>query len=380
VQPGSAKALLGRDDVNDALPRVVEVEETDAGGGGSLAHRGDEDVRAGAARPLEAPRQGLDGVIDDPVHQRRVRGPAAGLREPGQQRRPHALVQEDAVDVQQRLPAAEVRDLVHVPDLLDDGAWRHDCRRMRLSSSPERAPAPFSTMCLIAIAWQAHPGFPLVVAANRDEWRDRPGPCPWWDDHPQILAGRDLQAGGTWMGVTRGGRFAAVTNFRDPSERRSTALSRGTLVTQFLLGTETPERFLADLAGRGRSTAASTCSWATADACSISAAERRGASGRAGRARALEPSPRRAVAKVSKARRAMRRPRAMATSRSSRCYRRHRRARRRASRHRVGIERERMLSPALITGVAYGTRTSTVLRAGPTPRASRSARATRPAR
>ena len=106
-------------------------------------------------------------------------------------------------------------------------------------------------MCLIAIAWRARDDLPLVVAANRDEWRDRPAtPAQWWSDHPQILAGRDLQAGGTWMGVTRGGRFAAVTNFRDPSDKRSTALSRGTLVTEFLLSGEPPADFLSRLAAR----------------------------------------------------------------------------------------------------------------------------------
>ena len=100
-------------------------------------------------------------------------------------------------------------------------------------------------MCLITFAWKAHPDYALVVAANRDEWHDRPAvPAAWWNDHPQILAGRDLQAGGTWMGVTRGGRFAAVTNFRDPADKKSTARSRGELVTAFLLGDETPAAFL----------------------------------------------------------------------------------------------------------------------------------------
>ena len=108
----------------------------------------------------------------------------------------------------------------------------------------------FVAMCLIAIAWKAHPDFPLVVAANRDEWRDRPAsPAHWWAEAPGLLAGRDLQAGGTWMGVTHGRRFAAVTNFRDPSDRRSTALSRGSLVTAFLLGDDAPGAFLARLAG-----------------------------------------------------------------------------------------------------------------------------------
>ena len=103
-------------------------------------------------------------------------------------------------------------------------------------------------MCLIALAWQARPDLPLVVAANRDEWRERPAePAHWWPDHPAVYAGRDLQAGGTWMGVTRDGRFAAVTNFRDPSDKRSTARSRGELVSGFLLAQEEPQAFLAKL-------------------------------------------------------------------------------------------------------------------------------------
>ena len=106
-------------------------------------------------------------------------------------------------------------------------------------------------MCLIVIGWRMRPDLPLVVAANRDEWRDRPAAAAhWWEDHPSILAGRDLKAGGTWMGVTRAGRFAAVTNFRDPSDRRSTARSRGELVTDFLLSHATPGAFLAEVAAR----------------------------------------------------------------------------------------------------------------------------------
>ena len=101
-------------------------------------------------------------------------------------------------------------------------------------------------MCLITFAWKAHSDYALVVGANRDEWHDRAAaPAAWWNDHRQILAGRDLQAGGTWMGVTRSGRFAAVTNFRDPGDRKSTARSRGELVTAFLIGDETPAAFLA---------------------------------------------------------------------------------------------------------------------------------------
>ncbi|HEX9390471.1 MAG TPA: NRDE family protein [Usitatibacteraceae bacterium] len=106
-------------------------------------------------------------------------------------------------------------------------------------------------MCLILFAWQAHPDYPLVVAANRDEWRDRPtAPAAWWDDAPDILAGRDLEAGGTWLGVTRAGRFAAITNFRDPSDRKSTAPSRGQLVADFLRGDDAPRDYLAALAAK----------------------------------------------------------------------------------------------------------------------------------
>ncbi len=102
-------------------------------------------------------------------------------------------------------------------------------------------------MCLVAFGWRAHPDYSLIVGANRDEWHDRPSaPAAWWSDHPDILAGRDLKAGGTWVGVSRSGRFAAVTNFRDPADKRSTARSRGELVTAFLSGDTTPELFLSD--------------------------------------------------------------------------------------------------------------------------------------
>lgn len=106
-------------------------------------------------------------------------------------------------------------------------------------------------MCLIALAWKPDSRHRLLVAANRDEWRERPTEAArWWEDHPAILAGRDLRAGGTWMGVTRSGRFAAVTNFRDPSDRRTSALSRGSLVADFLLDDADPRTWLERLAER----------------------------------------------------------------------------------------------------------------------------------
>ena len=90
-------------------------------------------------------------------------------------------------------------------------------------------------MCLIVLAWQCHPDYPLVLAANRDEFLSRPAlPAHWWEDAPDLLAGRDLEAGGTWMGFNRNGRFAALTNFRDPSRHVAGAPSRGALVRETL--------------------------------------------------------------------------------------------------------------------------------------------------
>jgi uncharacterized protein with NRDE domain len=102
-------------------------------------------------------------------------------------------------------------------------------------------------MCLILLAWRASGPHRLVVAANRDEFHARPAaPAAFWDDRPGILAGRDLEARGTWMGISRGGRFAAVTNFRGAREPRA-AESRGALVTGFLESRSTPEAYVAAL-------------------------------------------------------------------------------------------------------------------------------------
>lgn len=99
-------------------------------------------------------------------------------------------------------------------------------------------------MCLILAAWKVRAAYPLVVAANRDEFHARPAaPAAFWEDKPAILAGRDLEARGTWMGVSRSGRFAAVTNYRGAHEPRA-AESRGALVTRFLEGSHGAEDYL----------------------------------------------------------------------------------------------------------------------------------------
>jgi uncharacterized protein with NRDE domain len=90
-------------------------------------------------------------------------------------------------------------------------------------------------MCLILIAWQGHAKHRCVIAANRDELHSRPtAAAQWWTSQPPILAGRDLSAGGTWLGLTKTGRFAALTNYRGATQRRTDAPSRGTLVTSIL--------------------------------------------------------------------------------------------------------------------------------------------------
>ncbi len=106
-------------------------------------------------------------------------------------------------------------------------------------------------MCLLLMAIRAHPRYKAIFAANRDEFYDRPtAQAAFWEDAPQILAGRDLKAGGTWMGITRSGRIAAVTNYRDPLTHRAEALSRGHLVSAYLNGKEAPLKYIGRLAER----------------------------------------------------------------------------------------------------------------------------------
>lgn len=100
-------------------------------------------------------------------------------------------------------------------------------------------------MCLIVFAYHCYPDYPLVLAANRDEFYARPtAPLAFWEDHPSLLAGRDLKEHGTWMGITTGGRIAAITNYRDPHGIKAGAPSRGRLVSDFLIGDTAPSRYL----------------------------------------------------------------------------------------------------------------------------------------
>src|SRR5262245_2266806 len=98
-------------------------------------------------------------------------------------------------------------------------------------------------MCLVGLRWQPGAAWPLLGAFNRDEFRERAtAPAAWWPEG--LLAGRDLVGGGTWLGVTRAGRFAAITNYRDPTALRKHALSRGKLPVDFLRSDVEPRAYL----------------------------------------------------------------------------------------------------------------------------------------
>lgn len=122
-------------------------------------------------------------------------------------------------------------------------------------------------MCLIVFAWRPSHALPLIVAANRDEFYARPTqPLAQWADAPQVYAGRDLEAGGTWLGVTSDGRFAALTNIRNPDLPLGNR-SRGELVAQFLTS-DVPVKTTLPMSHKGlRSMVVSTCWWVIASGC-----------------------------------------------------------------------------------------------------------------
>lgn len=103
-------------------------------------------------------------------------------------------------------------------------------------------------MCLVVLSIGQHPDYPLILAANRDEFHARPTEdARWWPDKPDIVGGRDLQAGGTWLAAHRTGRFATVTNFRDAKPTAPEHRSRGELVTGYLEGGLEPHDYLATI-------------------------------------------------------------------------------------------------------------------------------------
>lgn len=221
-------------------------------------------------------------------------------------------------------------------------------------------------MCLILVAHRAHPAYRLVVAANRDEWFARPtAPAGFWSEAPDVFAGRDLEAHGTWLGITRSGRFAAVTNFRDPASHREGAPSRGGLVRAFLTSTVTPAAYVGAL--QADAARYNGFSLLVGDAASLLYF-----SNRAGEARALAPGiyglandlldvpwPK---VRTGKARLAAQLNGSVSAERLLELLDDTQAAPDDALPDTgVGLERERQLSPLRIRAGAYGTRASTVL-------------------
>jgi uncharacterized protein with NRDE domain len=103
-------------------------------------------------------------------------------------------------------------------------------------------------MCLIAFSYKQHPDYDFIFVANRDEEYDRPTrSAQFWDSHSNILAGKDLKAGGTWMGITKKGAFAALTNYRNPDIKKENPPSRGHLVLDYLKKDDDPANYLKKL-------------------------------------------------------------------------------------------------------------------------------------
>lgn len=222
-------------------------------------------------------------------------------------------------------------------------------------------------MCLILFAIDSHPRYPLLLAANRDEYYGRPTrPLQPWPEQPQVLAGRDLTAGGTWLGLTRAGRFAAVTNVREDPTQPAWQHSRGELTTLFLLGDQSAADYTGEAHARGEHYAGFNLLVADANGlyyCS----NRNGASPRrldAGVYGLSNDTLDTAWPKVESGKRQLRDllngepdPQSLLALLMDT----HRPADARLPDTGIGLERERLLSSRFIASDIYGTRASTVL-------------------
>jgi uncharacterized protein with NRDE domain len=223
-------------------------------------------------------------------------------------------------------------------------------------------------MCLVLLALESHPDYFLIVAANRDEFYDRPtSPAAFWPDSPSVLGGRDLRAGGTWLGVDRRGRFAAVTNYRQGEREPTAPRSRGRLVSDFLTSDTDARAHIARIINDA----------ALYNGFNLIAGDFRELyyfSNREGRARLLSPGVYglsnhlldTAWPKVSSAKRALEMLLAgpgseLATDLLAILSDRSLPADDLLPSTGVGLEWERLLSSAFITSTEYGTRSSTVL-------------------
>lgn len=223
-------------------------------------------------------------------------------------------------------------------------------------------------MCLILLAWRAHPDFPLVFAGNRDEAYERPSAAAgFWIDDPDVFGGRDLEKGGTWLGITRTGRLAAVTNYRDGSAPKTAPRSRGELAASFLRGTVEPRAYLE--AAEARASDYGALSLIVSDLDRMHWLSNRGhgigeiSPGVHGLSNHLLDTPWPKVARGKK------RMSTLLTAKEPELIRglldilsdRQPAPDSELPDTGVGLQRERELSPAFIAGERYGTRASTVL-------------------
>jgi uncharacterized protein with NRDE domain len=226
-------------------------------------------------------------------------------------------------------------------------------------------------MCLAILALNVVPDLAVLIAANRDEYHARPtAPAAPWDDAPHVIAGRDLQSGGTWMGMTRAGRYALVTNFRDPTRVLPDAPSRGALVADFLRGAETPADCAARIMAQGPAY----------NGFNLIVGDRASAwycSNRAAAARALGPGiyavsnhlldtpwPKLSRTKEAFARVLRTGPQPAVEDLFTTLADRSVAADNELPNTGVGLERERFLSSAFIVGPVYGTRSSSIMAIG----------------
>jgi uncharacterized protein with NRDE domain len=226
-------------------------------------------------------------------------------------------------------------------------------------------------MCVILASFKTHPVYKLVVAANRDEFHDRPASAAeFWSDDPDILAGRDLDAGGTWLGVHRNGHFAAITNYREPaSPVHPSAPSRGELVANFLRTDESTAAYVASL--RPRAEAYAGFSMIVSDADSLAFLSNRGlgprflAPGIYGLSNHLLDTP---WPKVARGRQKLAAATGTGESLADELFGilADRSVARENELPRTGfsVEEELAMSPLFIVGAGYGTRSSTVVLVG----------------
>ena len=222
-------------------------------------------------------------------------------------------------------------------------------------------------MCLIFIALKHHPKCKLIVAANRDEFYSRKtAAAAYWDDHPEILGGRDLEAMGTWLGMTKAGRICMVTNFRDLHNIRNNAPSRGKLVTDFLLEKASGEAYLGKIEPRAKQYNGFSLIAGTVDSLYYLSNYREGIihlnSGLFGLSNHLLETP---WPKVEQGKRAIQELLRSATVQKDDLFKvlsdETVSPDERLPDTGVGPELERMLSPAFIKSENYGTRSSTVI-------------------